>query len=68
MKKFYYIYKINEDWTEKFKYRANSEHSAIQWIEEHLRTPKYKGSKFKIQAIYKDDILYSKSEVDTKNE
>jgi len=63
MKKFYYIYEINKDWTEKFKFRASSEHSAIQWIEEHLQKPKYKDSKFKIQAIYKDGILYSKGEI-----
>ena len=64
MKKFYYVYEINKDWTEKFKYRAGSEHAAIQWIEEHLQKPKYKDSKFKIQAIYKDGILYSKGELE----
>ena len=63
MKKFYYVYKINKDWTEKFKYRATSEHAAIQWIEDHLKQEKYKDSKFKIQAIYKDGVLYSKEEV-----
>jgi hypothetical protein len=63
MKKLYYIYEINEDWTEKFKFRASSEHSAIQWIEEHLQQEKYKDSKFKIQAIYKHGILYSKGEI-----
>jgi len=63
MKKFYYIYEIKEDWTEKFRFRASSEHSAIQWIEEHLQKEKYKDSKFKIQAIYKYGILYSKGEI-----
>ena len=63
MKKLYYVYEINKDWTEKFKYRAGSEHAAIVWIEEHLQKPKYKDSKFKIQAIYKDGILYSESEL-----
>jgi len=63
MKKFYYVYEINKDWTEQFKYRAFSEHAAIQWIEEHLQKPKYKESKFKIQSIYKSSILYSKDEV-----
>jgi len=54
MKKFYYIYEIMDDWTEKFRYKAFSEHSAIQWIKEHLQKPKYKDSKFKIQAIYRN--------------
>jgi hypothetical protein len=63
MKKFYYIYEINEDWREEFKYRATSEHAAIQWIEDHLQMEKYKDSKFKIQPIYKTGILYSKSEI-----
>ena len=63
MKKFYYIYEINEDWTEQFKYRASSEHSAIQWIEEHLQQEKYKESKFKIQPLYRTGILYTKGEI-----
>ena len=53
MKKFYYVYEINKDWTENFKFRAFSEHAALQWIEEHLNKPKYQDSKFKIQQIYK---------------
>ena len=63
MKKFYYIYEIMDDWTEKFRYKAFSEHSAIQWIEEHLQKPKYKESKFKIQPIYRGHSLYSKEEI-----
>jgi hypothetical protein len=63
MKKFYYVYEINKDWSEKFKHKAFSEHSAIQWIEEHLKQEKYKDSKFKIQSIYKCGILFSKDEI-----
>ena len=63
MKKFYYVYEIKGDWSEKFKHKAFSEHEAIQWIEDHLSTPKYKDSKFKIQPIYKDSILFSKDEI-----
>ena len=63
MKKFYYIYEIMDDWTEKFRYKAFSEHSAIQWIEEHLKMEKYKDSKFKIQPIYRGHSLYSKEEI-----
>jgi len=63
MKKFYYIYEINKDWTEKFKYRAGSEHAAIVWIEEHLQKPKYKDSKFKIQSIYRGHSSYTSEEV-----
>jgi len=54
MKKFYYIYEIMDDWKKKFRHKAFSEHSAIQWIKEHLQKPKYKDSKFKIQAIYRN--------------
>jgi hypothetical protein len=54
MKKFYYVYEINKDWTENFKSKTFSEHAAIQWIEGHLKIPQYKNSKFKIQAIYKN--------------
>jgi hypothetical protein len=53
MKKFYYIYEIKEDWTEEFKKKEFSEHSAVQWVGERLKKPKYQDSKFKIQAIYK---------------
>ena len=53
MKKFYYIYEIKEDWTEEFKYRATSEHAAIQWIEDHLQMEKYKDSKFKTNQYIK---------------
>jgi|TARA_Y100000310_G_C20367298_1_gene661822 hypothetical protein len=63
MKKFYYIYEINKDWTEKFKHKAFSEHSAIQWIEEHLTQEKYKDSKFKIQSIYRGHSSYTSEEV-----
>ena len=63
MKKFYYIYEINKDWTEKFNFKAFSEHAAIQWIEEHLNKPKYKDSKFKVQPIYRGHSSYSKEEL-----
>lgn len=58
MKKFYYIYEIKEDWSENFKHKSSSEHSAIQWIEDHLNKKKYKNSKFKIQALYKEGSLF----------
>ena len=54
MKKYYYIYEIKDDWSEKKKKKSFSEHSAIHWIEEHLKQPKYKNSKFKIESIYKN--------------
>jgi hypothetical protein len=63
MKKFYYVYEINKDWVEKFKFKAFSEHAAIQWIEEHLNKEKYKDSKFKVQPIYRGHSSYSKEEV-----
>ena len=63
MKKFYYIYEINEDWSEKFRFRASSEHSAIQWISERLKKPKYRDSKYKIQAIYRGHSSYTSEEV-----
>mgnify|MGYP007063784052 CR=1 FL=1 len=68
MKKFYYVYEINKDWVEKFKFKAFSEHAAIQWIEEHLNKEKYKDSKFKIQAIYKSEYLYSQEEISPSND
>jgi hypothetical protein len=54
MKKYYYVYEILDDWSEKFKHKAFSEHSAVQWIDDHLEQPKYKDSKFKIQPLYKN--------------
>lgn len=62
MKKFYYVYEIKEDWGEKFAYKAFSEHSAIEWVREQLTRPKHKGSKFKIQPIYKEGVLFPKDE------
>ena len=53
MKKYYYIYEVSLN-DKKFKYKAFSEHSAIQWVEEHLNRPEYKNSEFKIQPVYKN--------------
>ncbi len=54
MKKYYYIYEIMSDWNKEFRFKAFSQHSAIQWIEEHLSKSKHKNSKFKIQEIYRN--------------
>jgi hypothetical protein len=63
MKKFYYIYEIKKDWTEVFRKKEFSEHSAVQWINEKLQKPKYKDSKFKIQAIYRGHSSHTSEEV-----
>lgn len=59
MKKFYYIYQVRDTNTvegnqilEEFKEKAFSEHSAIEWISDHLKLHNCKHHKYTVKEIY----------------
>jgi hypothetical protein len=58
MKKYYRIYqlittdggKVHEMYD--FKEKMISEHSAVEWISDHLKNKKYENNKYTIKAVY----------------
>jgi hypothetical protein len=54
MKKFYYIYKVTET-GKRFSYleeKTFSQHSAVEWINDHLKNKKYENNKYTIREVY----------------